>query len=82
MRVSKFSVTLALVMAPAALALSLDGKCSPSVQKDYTVCDDSKTNIMYCFGKWRRWVWAYTCPKGKCAQTSTRNGGQFAYCER
>ncbi|KAJ4147464.1 hypothetical protein LMH87_001979 [Akanthomyces muscarius] len=82
MQVTKYSATLALFMAPAALTLSLDGWCSPKYQKAFTVCDDSNTNIMYCYGKWRRWVLAYTCPEGKCAQTSTRNGGQYAYCER
>lgn len=71
-------------MVSAALAVNIGEGCDFGVNKQYTACDSSHTNIMYCDGRVSQWVWAYTCPKGDCTQSPPPGfgaGGSYAFCK-
>lgn len=67
MQFIKSIATVALVLASSVLADNPGDWCSRDVNLDGTICNDARTQIMYCDGYKSQWVATYPCP-GTCHQ--------------
>lgn len=84
----KFTQTIialgALIMAPAVAAVNIGDWCNHDINQEYTTCDDSRTNIIYCNAGNSQWTYAYACGGGCCynaAPPGSGTGGSYAHCK-
>ncbi|KAJ3472638.1 hypothetical protein NLG97_g10826 [Lecanicillium saksenae] len=66
MQIFKSILALQAILLAPVLADNLGGRCDHNADKEYTTCDDGKTNIMYCNGANSQWTFAYKCGQGCC----------------
>ncbi|KAJ3496230.1 hypothetical protein NLG97_g2804 [Lecanicillium saksenae] len=75
MQVLRSVAALGLLLASAVSAENVGDWCDHNLNGEHTLCDSSRTNIMYCNGNNSQWTWAYACPAGCCGYSGGTNGG-------
>ncbi|KAJ6789479.1 hypothetical protein PWT90_00280 [Aphanocladium album] len=81
--IKSFVAIQAILLAPSVLADNIGDRCNHNVEKEYTTCDNSRTNIIYCNAANSQWTFAYKCGQGCCynaAPPGSGTGGSYAHC--
>ncbi|KGQ09763.1 hypothetical protein BBAD15_g4905 [Beauveria bassiana D1-5] len=81
MQIIKSIIAVTTLVAPVVMAVNIGDGCNRNIEKDYTACDNGRTNIIYCDPGSSKWTWAYTCNGGCCRNNPPRfGGGSYASC--